>query len=315
MKQKKFFSLNLHLDSLGESYGWPKNYIDDKTFSIGLKRISKILKKHKVPLTLFVIGKDLENKKNVYFLKKFINENSVEIANHSYNHFFDLGAKNYNEIYSEIYKSHEIIYKKLKITPKGFCSPTWTYSKNVINVLSKLNYNYDTSNFNSLWLYPMLGKIFLNHMINFDLKKSLKLLKRDDYLLVLKHEPKPYFVNKNSKKNILEIPMPSNNNFKVPLWHTIGFMFGFNYLKKQILNYLDTNNFFNYVIHPADFLIKNDLDERYNNSLPRLNNNKKKFKISNLENIISIAKSKNYSFIKMNDYYNYLNKKNTIVND
>ena len=131
-------------------------------------------------------------------------------------------------------------------------------------------------------------------------------------MLVLKHEPNQYFINKNSKKKILEIPMPSNNNFKVPLWHTIGFMFGFNYLKKQILNYLDTNNFFNYVIHPADFLIKNDLDVRYNNSLPRLNNNEKKFKISNLESIISIAKSKNYTFIKMNDYYNYLNKINTL---
>ena len=47
--------------------------------------------------------------------------------------------------------------------------------------------------------------------------------------------------------------MPSKNTFNVPLWHTIGFMFGFKYLKKEILNYLDTNNFFNYVIHPADF--------------------------------------------------------------
>ena len=49
----------------------------------------------------------------------------------------------------------------------------------------------------------MLGKIFLNHMINFDLKKSLKLFKRNDYLLVLNHDPNPYFINKNSKKKIL----------------------------------------------------------------------------------------------------------------
>ena len=45
----------------------------------------------------------------------------------------------------------------------------------------------------------MIGKIFLNHMMNFDLKKSLKLLNRNDYC-VFKHEPRPYFVNKNSKK-------------------------------------------------------------------------------------------------------------------
>jgi peptidoglycan/xylan/chitin deacetylase (PgdA/CDA1 family) len=308
MKFKKQFCLNLHLDSLGESYGWPNKYIDDSTFSIGLKRISKILKRYNIPITVFVIGKDLENKRNVYYLKKFIDENDVEIANHSYTHFFDLGSKNYNEIYQEIYQSHEIIYKELKITSKGFCSPTWTFSKNVINALTKLNYNYDTSNFNSLWLFPMMGKIFLNHLANFDLSKSFKLLKRSDYLQMLKHESDPYFVYKNfnnkSKKKILEIPMPSSSKFNVPIWHTIGFMFGFNILMKQISNYMSTNNFLNYVIHPADILINRDLDKRYVNSLPRLNNNQLNNKITNFERILEIGDKNNFTFVKMNDYFN-----------
>tara|TARA_B110000483_G_scaffold230057_1_gene294788 strand:+ start:1248 stop:2195 length:948 start_codon:yes stop_codon:yes gene_type:complete len=307
METKKKFCLNLHLDSLGESYGWPNNYIDDSAFSVGLKRISKILNKYNIPITIFVIGKDLENKKNVDFLKKFIDENDVEIANHSYNHFFDLGSKDYNSIYREIYRSHDIIYKKLKITSKGFCSPTWTFSTNVINVLTKLNYNYDTSNFNSLWLFPMIGKIFLNHMANFDLSKSFKLLKRSDYLQMLKHESDPYFVYKNfnnkSKKKILEIPMPSSSKFNIPIWHTIGFMFGFNFLIKQISNYMSTNNFLNYVIHPADILINRDLDKRYVNSLPRLNNNQLNNKITNLERILGIGSKNDFTFVKMNDYF------------
>ncbi|MDB0060479.1 polysaccharide deacetylase family protein [bacterium] len=313
MKYKKKFSLNLHLDSLGEAYGWPKNYNNDSAFTIGLERISKILKKYKMPITVFVIGKDLENERNVKFLKKFINENDVEIANHSYNHFFDLGSKSYNEIYQEINYAHDIIYKKLKITSKGFCSPTWTFSKNVINVLTKLNYNYDTSNFNSLWLLPMMGKIFLNHLINFDLTKSLKIVKRRDYLQMLRHETKPYFVYKNfnskSKNKLLEIPMPSSSKFQIPIWHTIGFMFGFEFLKKQILNHMNTNNFLNYVIHPADILINRDLDKRYTNSLPRLDNNQLSSKIYNLERILEIVNDNHFSFIKMNDYFNNYVKK------
>ena len=314
MNNKKFFSLNLHLDSLGESYGWPKNYKQDKTFSLGLKRISKIIKKYKVPITIFVIGKDLENNLNVNLLKKFINENDVEIANHSYNHFLDLGSKNYDEIYDEIYKSHEIISKKLNITVKGFCSPTWTYSKNIINVLQKLNYNYDTSNFNSLWLYPMLGKIFIDHIFSFNFLKSFKLLKRKDYLLMLKYKDNPYFISKKSqdklKKKILEIPMPSINKFKVPNWHTIGFMFGVNFQKKQIFNFMNKSNFLNYIIHPADILINQDLDNRYVNSLTRLENNNLRFKISYFENIIKICKNNNFNFIKMNDYSKYFIKNN-----
>lgn len=311
MKNKKKFCLNLHLDSLGESYGWPKNYIDDNAFIIGLKRISKILKKHKIPITIFVIGKDLENEKNVKFLKKFIDENDVEIANHSYNHFFDLGSKNYKEIYQEINCAHEIIHKKLGVEPKGFCSPSWTFSRTVINVLSKLKYNYDTSNFNSIWLVPMVSKIFMNHLINFDLTKSFRILNRRDYFQMLNHKTKPYFIYKNfnhkSMNNILEIPMPSSSKFHMPIWHTIGFMFGFKFLIKQILTYMSTNNFLNYVIHPADILINNDLDDRYFNSLSRLKDNQLKSKIYNLERIFEIIHDNDFSPIKMNDYFmNYV---------
>ena len=307
MISKKEICLNLHLDSLGEAYGWPKNYKNDESFANGLSRISKILKKYSAPITVFIIGKDLENKKNVYFLKKFIDENDVEIANHSYNHFFDLGSRDYEIIRSEIYQSHDIIYKELNRLPKGFCSPTWTFSKSVINVLTELEYNYDTSNFNSLWLYPMMGKIFLNHMLNLNLSKSMKLLKRNDYFLMLKHESNPYFVHKNfdkkSKKKILEIPMPSVSRFNVPIWHTIGFMFGFDFLKKQIMRYMNKNNFLNYVIHPADILIKKDLDNRYTNSLARLNDNDLGKKINNLENILKLSNENKFSFVKINNYF------------
>jgi len=306
MRKNNFISINLHLDSLGESYGWPDHFVNDNAFSVGLERIGKILKKFKIPITVFVVVKDLENKKNLDLLKKFINDNDVEIANHSYTHQFDLGSKSYEEIYKDIYLSHEIIYKKLKLEAKGFCSPTWNFSQNIVKVLDKLNYNYDTSNFNSLWLYPVIAKILFNHLINFDLKKSFKILKRKDYLLMLSHNQNPYFLKKNSKvkSKILEIPMPSISKFDLPIWHTIGFIFGFDYLVSKVKKYLEKNTFLNYVIHPADFLVKSDLDKRYVNSLNRINNNQIKDKLLNFEKILEIAIQNRFNFIKVNDYFN-----------
>jgi peptidoglycan/xylan/chitin deacetylase (PgdA/CDA1 family) len=73
MRKNNFISINLHLDSLGESYGWPDDFVNDNAFSVGLERIGKILKKFKIPITVFVVGKDLENKKNFDLIKKFIN--------------------------------------------------------------------------------------------------------------------------------------------------------------------------------------------------------------------------------------------------
>ena len=244
---KKYFCLNLHMDSLAESCGWPKNYCDDNSFKYGLARIAKIITKFDIPITAFIVGKDLENKKNIYFLEKFINENNVEIANHSYNHLFNLSSKSSSEIYDEIYKSHEIIFKKLKINSKGFCSPAWGFSQNIINKLMELNYNYDCSYFNSLWLYPMIANLSLNNFLNCKFDKLLKLLNRKDYISVFTHHEEPYFIKKKinfKSKKILEIPMPCLNKFDLPNWHTVGFLFGFKFLKQKINSYLQKNFFF-----------------------------------------------------------------------
>ena len=42
----------------------------------------------------------------------------------------------------------------------------------------------------------------------------------------------PLPILKADIKKILEIPMPSSSKFNIPIWHTIGFMFGFNFLMK-----------------------------------------------------------------------------------
>ena len=75
---------------------------------------------------------------------------------------------------------------------------------------------------------------------------------------------------------------------------------------------MNKSNFLNYIIHPADILINQDLDNRYVNSLTRLENNNLRFKISYFENIIKICKNNNFNFIKMNDYSKYFIKNNKI---
>ena len=123
---------------------------------------------------------------------------------------------------------------------------------------------------------------------------------------MLSHKQNPYFLKKNSKvKNkILEIPMPSISKFDLPIWHTVGSIFGFDYLASKVKKYLETNTFLNYVIHPADFLIKRDLDKRYISPLNRINNNQIKHKLLNFEKILEITIQNRLNFIKLNDYFN-----------
>ena len=64
MSETKNFGINLNFDSLGEAYGWPSGFKDDKAFTKGLDRITDFCRKLDIPITIFIVGKDLENKKN-----------------------------------------------------------------------------------------------------------------------------------------------------------------------------------------------------------------------------------------------------------
>ena len=151
---KKIFSINLNFDSLGEAYGWPSDLIEDTAFTRGVDRILNLGNKLNIPITFFLVGKDLENKKNYEIIRKISDNENIEIANHSYNHLFNFGSRSEQIIYDEIYKSHELIYKCTGKEAKGFISPTWSVSKNVIKNLINLNYTYDTSFFQSISTIP-----------------------------------------------------------------------------------------------------------------------------------------------------------------
>ena len=57
----KYFGINLNFDSLGAAYGWPSGFKEDKAFTKGLDRITSLCRKLNIPITIFVVGKDLEN--------------------------------------------------------------------------------------------------------------------------------------------------------------------------------------------------------------------------------------------------------------
>ena len=304
---KKIFSINLNFDSLGEAYGWPSDLIEDTAFTRGIDRILNLGNKLNIPITFFIVGKDLENKKNYEIIRRISDNENIEIANHSYNHLFNFGSRSEEVIYDEIYKSHELIYKCTGKEAKGFISPTWSVSKNVIKNLIKLNYTYDTSFFPSIFLYPAVLKIVASHIVKKKFRKAFQIMNRRDYLIPFKYDNEPFFINdemkkvpNSEKKSILEIPMPAINNLNTPVWHTTGYVFGWKYVKKKLKEIINKNKPFFYLIHPADFLDQSDLNNKYTLALERMDKNYK-YKINNLEDMLYFIKSHGYKGEKLID--------------
>ena len=267
-------SISINLDSLNEAYGFPKNF-SDSTFHQVFKRIEKAAEKYNFPLTIFIIGKDLEDKKNLSRVKEW-HEKGYEIGNHSYNHLFNFGSLNKFYLKDEIFRAHEKIFQITGQEPKGFVAPTWGHSKKLLDILIDLKYEYDTSSFPSFLLYPMIAKIVYNHKTN--IKKGIKILNRSDWFDPLLKPTNPYLINKNGKinnlkdtQNILEMPLPTLNRLKPCIWHTLSFILSKDYFKNQITQLLSSHKGFYYVMHPADFLDIEDLDKKMSLNLERIN--------------------------------------------
>ncbi len=209
----QYAAININFDSLGEGYGFEKDY-RDPCFHEVAERFFDIATRLKFKYSIYIIGKDLEKKDNAKAVKKW-SEQGHEIGNHSFSHPLNLGALPWMKLYDEIKKSHDIITQTIGYEPKGFIAPGWSTSANVIKILNQLNYEYDTSTFPSILMYASLLKMVINHITDSRLKV---ILKRKDWL-------NPIFANRNAhickskSGSIVSLPLPSTK-IRIACWHT-----------------------------------------------------------------------------------------------
>jgi len=265
---QKIACISLNLDSIGHAIG-ESPLENDPTFNVVFKRIESIIDKYNIKISIFVIGKDLENKKNLNYVKEWFNKGH-EIGNHTYTHPINFGYLDKKQIYEEIKKTDDLIFKATNKKSEGFIAPNWNSSKNVLSVLNKFNYRYDHSLFSSPVLILGLVKLFYNYLkVLITQRKPSQtynlsgIFQRKDYLNMFIGKRKPFNTNNSylkpnlNKDNITIYPIP--NKFKLPYWLTIDFVF-----PKKLADFIfklniKNNDFFYLLIHPADFISKDDL--------------------------------------------------------
>ena len=106
----------------------------------GNKNLLKLLDKYDIKATFFVTGYFAEREKEQV---KEILRKGHEIACHGYNHFY---RKNKNlDIENDVKKSKKIIEKIIKKKVIGFRAPQMQFSLELIKILDKQGFKYDSS--------------------------------------------------------------------------------------------------------------------------------------------------------------------------
>jgi peptidoglycan/xylan/chitin deacetylase (PgdA/CDA1 family) len=249
----KYAAMNINLDSFGEAYGFPADYLDP-TFGPIMDRFLMVAEKWGFKYSIYVIGKDLLSDRNRSAVSEW-SSRGHEIGNHTWSHPLNLGALSKGDIYEEVARSHEAITNCTGREPKGFIAPGWSTSPRLIDALLDLGYEYDTSTWPSLLMYPALAKMLLNHWGD---KRFLKILHRSDlhYPLMARREG---HVLRSGERSLVSLPLPTNK-WRMSCWHTTAFMLGWDRHAKLLRSCMREIDSFYYLLHPADMAGPEDMD-------------------------------------------------------
>lgn len=255
MMNQKSVNINLNFDSLFFPLTIDRQMVNDPSFFSIADRFFEFSHKYNFKFTIFIIGRDLENP-NVAARVRSWAEAGHEIGNHSYTHNPNLGSLPKKEMEFEVLKSHELITQCIGQEPKGFISPSWSTSGDLIGILIRAGYQYDTSIFPSYFQYLVLLKLmFLSGQKHPNFHPSFG-LRRDKWAFFFAPR-QPYFIKPESlttkqADGLLMMPLPVASALRIPCWHTMYFVFGDRFMKWLIPKTMDEHDYFYYLVHPRD---------------------------------------------------------------
>lgn len=121
-------------------------------YDVALTRIRDFAAAFALPLTLFVIARDLDRERNVALLRRAVLDGH-EIGNHSLDHLYDLTRRGQAEQMHQVVEANNRIHASLGVRPRGFRAPGYTMSDTLMAVLRAAGFVYDSSVFPSLPYY------------------------------------------------------------------------------------------------------------------------------------------------------------------
>ena len=246
----------------------------------------------------------MENPSHASRVKEW-SDQGHEIGNHSWSHPVNLGALPKTKIYDEVIRSHDIIFKVTGKEPRGFIAPAWSSSTKLFEILIDQKYFYDSSVFPSMLLYPLTIRMAINRWKI--CSRPIEALQRGDWLTPLNKPRLPFSVNRKGNvvdigqsDSLLVLPLPTTKYTRIAIWHTVGFLFGWDFLHSNISKLLKEHPGFYHLIHPADFLCSSDLDQDQSHALHRMDE-RLETKLTQLEKVFSLLDQSERPVVTLNE--------------
>lgn len=247
----KYAAININVDSVSEEANFAWRGVDP-AFTVASQRFLTLARHYRCPFSFFVVGKDLAHPTHRRTVRHWARLGH-EIGNHSWSHHNNLGVLPPTVIDEEVEKTHDLIERVTGKKPVGFIAPGWSSSATLLQILERRGYTYDCSEFPSWVMVPALLKLFINRRHD---TRKWKVFRRADLLTNLFGQTHPYRIG-----GLTELPLPVGR-FRLPCYHTMGFIWGWERQRKLLDECLSRHESFYYLMHPIDLLDDRDLRSR-----------------------------------------------------
>lgn len=227
-----------------------------------IPEVLDILQTLGLKITFFIVGQDAALEKNRKVLE-LITRYGHETGNHSFHHEPWFSAHSKKEILTEIIETEQRIYEATGQIPIGFRSPGFSWGRNVLESLAERSYVYDASTLPT-YIGPLARRYYLlkSKLPPEEKEKRKELFGgfRDGFRAI-----RPYVWQLPSGKDLLEIPVTTFPIVKVPIH--FSYLLYLSRLSEKMMRFYfksavrlcrKTGAGLSFLLHPLDFLDKND---------------------------------------------------------
>jgi peptidoglycan-N-acetylglucosamine deacetylase len=264
---KAIASLSLDLDN---QWSYMKTHGDagwesfPSYLGVVVPRVLKFLAARNLKITFFIVGQDAAIPSNTEQLRS-IADAGHEIGNHSFHHEPWLHLYSREQLEAEITRAEQHIQQVTGQRPIGFRGPGFSTSDNLISVLAARRYLYDASTLPT-FIGPLARTYyFLSSKFDAEEREKRKALfgKWSDVTLPIA----PYVVE-SQHGHVVEIPVTTMPMFRIPIH--ISYILYISTFSRALARFYFrfalalcrlTNTQPSLLLHPLDFLGRNDISE------------------------------------------------------
>jgi peptidoglycan/xylan/chitin deacetylase (PgdA/CDA1 family) len=208
----------------------------------------------RLPLTLFVVGADLERADNGARLAALA-ELGHELGNHTYDHLYDLTRREAPEIEAQIERANETIAAHTGRRPSGFRAPGYTMSDAVYRALVATGMAYSSSVFPCPCYYA--AKVAVIAGLRLTGKTSGSIVSSPGVLIAPRtpyRVGEPYY---RAGDGLLELPIGVTPRLRLPFFGTSLTALGPS-LARRLARSLVGQKLINLELHGVDLLDRHD---------------------------------------------------------